>query len=282
MPHASPQTFDESRPTLVVSDVHLAGSWQRQIESLRGLWNPGERVVLNGDTLNRSLDKRPEVRRQVLEAFFESARRDGVEPVLVGGNCDPYSSDLDDLLLADGRVWVTHGHVLFDDMSPWANYAHRTRRNVRAYLQRLPPDHRERLEHRFQAMRRVILRYHDRPETTSRNPTAQCLFRLWRTILHLPRLPATWRAWQDLPRLADSAARLRAPDARVVVLGHTHRRGCWQVGERWIVNTGSMEFPQSALAVRITPPTLNLHRIRHHGRRCRLTGPLRSIDLRNV
>lgn len=279
MRFSTARSLDDPGPTLVVSDVHLSGCWRRQIEYLRGLWRPGERVVLNGDTLNRSLDKRPEVRREVLESLFERARRDGAELTLVAGNCDPYCSDLDDLLLAGGRIWVTHGHVLFDDMSPWANYAHRTRRHIMDYLDRFPPEYRDRLEHRYEAMRWVIRRYHDRPETVSRSQTVQGMFRLWRAIVHLPRLPATLRAWRDLPRLADRAARQRAPQARVVLLGHTHRRGCWQAGGRWVVNTGSLETRQSAWAVRINPPTLSLHRIRRQGSRCRLSGPVRRIDL---
>ena len=46
------------------------------------------------------------------------------------------------------------------------------------------------------------------------------------------------KTWWETPARAVALARVFRPRARLVLLGHTHRAGCWHVGPRVVMNTG--------------------------------------------
>jgi predicted phosphodiesterase len=47
------------------------------------------------------------------------------------------------------------------------------------------------------------------------------------------------KAWQEVPRRAANLAQIFRPEARFVIVGHTHFPGAWKVAQRVIINTGS-------------------------------------------
>lgn len=277
---ASPPTTSPEPATLVLSDVHLTDAWRGQIDALRGLFGDVERVVLNGDTLNSRLDYHPDLRPAVLDALRTAAGREGVELLLLAGNSDPRCSTIDHLLLAGGRVWVTHGHVLFNVISPWTHDRRAVRKRVEHFRAELAPIIPDPVERTFRAMRQTIIERHERyPFDHRSHPLLAGPMKLWREGRHVLQVPALGWALAVLPARAAGLARRCAPDARVVLLGHTHWPCCERAGGRWIVNTGSLRRPGLARAVRIDGKTLSLHAVRRRGRRLRLAGPSRQIDL---
>jgi hypothetical protein len=56
-------------------------------------------------------------------------------------------------------------------------------------------------------------------------------------------------------------AAAHAPDARVVLVGHTHRAGVERVGGRTIINTGCFGVPGPALGVLIGDDGLTVRRL---------------------
>jgi metallophosphoesterase superfamily enzyme len=90
----------------------------RSLGQLRPLLEGASSLVLNGDTLDTRPGKNPprtaQMRREVLE-YFGSV---GTPVTLLTGNHDPDLSGQHALEFAGGRVLVTHGDVLFDDIVP--------------------------------------------------------------------------------------------------------------------------------------------------------------------
>ncbi len=48
-----------------------------------------------------------------------------------------------------------------------------------------------------------------------------------------------FHSWAVTPRLAETLARVFRPEARFILIGHTHFCGHWKRGARVIINTGS-------------------------------------------
>ena len=47
------------------------------------------------------------------------------------------------------------------------------------------------------------------------------------------------KAWSEVPGRAADLARVFRPEARFIIVGHTHCPGAWQVAPRVVINTGS-------------------------------------------
>ncbi|MCG8508950.1 MAG: metallophosphatase family protein, partial [Rhodospirillales bacterium] len=86
--------------------------------------------------------------------------------------------------------------------------------------------------------------------------------------------------WTTLPARARNFMRQHAPQAEYFVLGHTHRHGIWQRGQRTIINTGCFGFPGRPLAVVLEGNYLTVWRILQQRGVYRFArGPMRVFDL---
>src|SRR5205807_152381 len=70
-----------------------------------------------------------------------------------------------------------------------------------------------------------------------------------------------FRYWMLTPRLADEVATRFRPEARFVIIGHTHRAGVWTRAGRVIINTGSFLPLSRKYAVRIDAGRLEVRKI---------------------
>src|SRR5476651_1582311 len=106
-------------------------------------------LVFNGDTFDTRPAKEPQItaglRREVLE-FSGSAP---IPVSFITGNHDPDFSQSHSMEFSDGRIFVTHGDVLFDNIVPWSQDAGVMRTRVIAALAALPDDAACRLEERL-------------------------------------------------------------------------------------------------------------------------------------
>src|SRR6218665_975266 len=102
----------------IFSDLHYRDGESRlqRLASLSPLLDGADQCIFNGDTLDtQAADSRPAL--DELRAFFSSC---GPHITLLSGNHDPDISEHAELSLLDGRIWITHGDVLFADIAPWS------------------------------------------------------------------------------------------------------------------------------------------------------------------
>ncbi|HET6428704.1 MAG TPA: metallophosphoesterase [Phycisphaerae bacterium] len=250
-------------PVAVISDVHLAWRrrWRRRVNRLRPLWAGAAAVVFNGDTLDRTTSARPERAREVLDHIRQCCAADGAEAVFVGGNSDFDAVEDDHAVLAGGAVLATHGHVLLPGICPWRSTAANLRRARQQALEELPPDQRQTLAGQLHAARMGLVRGM-RPFDPRRRDLVLPVLRLW-SFLHRPdRALCILGVWRDTPARAAEFLRRYCPRARVILIGHTHRPGVWQVGERWVINTGSVRSAWRPLVARVEGRTVIVRRAR--------------------
>ncbi|MFM9030676.1 MAG: metallophosphoesterase, partial [Opitutaceae bacterium] len=111
--------------TRILSDLHYGEHVSRvsRLDRLRPLLTGADRLVFNGDTLD-TRPSRNESHSAVCRAEVESfVREQAPAATFITGNHDADISDRHHLELAQGRVFVTHGDILFDNLVPWSRDA---------------------------------------------------------------------------------------------------------------------------------------------------------------
>jgi predicted phosphodiesterase len=252
-------------PVAVVSDLHLSwfGRWAARLERLRPLWSGVRTIVFNGDTVNWPASADEPRSRQMLAHLRRLCEEDEVRTIFLAGNCDYDIVDRGHLTLAGGRILVTHGEVIFPSICPWRRQAAGMRRERDLALQKMPPQRRASLEGQLASVRQAltVLQGGIQGPVSPVRGLLQVLAvtsqpgRLWRML----------RAWRQTPVLAARFLKLYWPQAGVIIIGHTHRPGLWQLNDRIIVNTGSLEWPGRALVARVEAERVRVQKIARRG-----------------
>jgi len=251
---------------LVLSDTHLGRPDGAAVSAaaLRPLWQGCNHLVLNGDVAEvHHPEYRGQAARQVME-LLELADQDQVNVTMLSGNHDPYISDVRHLRLAGGRVFITHGDVLHPAIAPWSPAADKIRTVHKLALAKLDPHQRGKLEHRLAASQHAAnaeWSYYE--EHDHKSPIVQLLQRPW-------LIPKILLYWRKMPHLAAAFAAEHVPDARFILLGHTHRQGVWHVANRVIINTGCYGFPGKPWAALLDQGELSIRPIKFDGSSYRL------------
>lgn len=247
--------------TRILSDLHYAdpGSWLEDLRSLEPLLSRVDRLVLNGDTLDTQVHPRaPELLAEV-RTFFPSQ---APEIEFIAGNHDPDISPLNEVAFAENRVWITHGHVLYDDVAPWSRLVPEIRRRFRLHAGTLSSDELRKLEVRFRLFRQICLKLPSEQSQQGRGNWAR-LRRIARVVFPPDRLLIMLRIWRELPELALTFARAQRPDAQVIITGHTHRHGVWHRPDgRIVINTGSFCPPTGGLLVDLTENRITVRQVK--------------------
>lgn len=247
----------------VISDVHFAdrGSRVRSLAQLSPLLEGATSLVLNGDTLDtrpgRHAKRTAEMRHEVLE-FFGAA---GIPVTFLTGNHDPDLSKLHAMEFASGKVLVTHGDVLFDNIVPWSKDARLIRQKIISALAAEPDDGSCRLESRLSAYRSVAATIPQLHQSET-NPFRYAVRLAGDTVWPPARALHILRAWREAPGRAAALVGRHRPKARFIAIGHTHRPGVWKTSSGIIVvNTGSFCRPFGAIAVEISPERFRVRRV---------------------
>jgi predicted phosphodiesterase len=69
------------------------------------------------------------------------------------------------------------------------------------------------------------------------------------------------KAWTEVPGRAYELANVFRPDAKFIILGHTHYPGAWRIAERVVINTGSFVPYFGAYAAIIEAGRIEVRRI---------------------
>lgn len=265
----------------ILSDLHYGdrASGIGTLPALTPLFDGASRVILNGDTLDTRPGPYPEhtaaLRAEVSAHFAHHA-----PPVtFLTGNHDPDFSDHHSLDLAGGRVFVTHGDILFDNLVPWGNDAALARQRVLAELVRLDAAARDRLEDRLGAIRRAAFSIPQRHQAERHGLKYAAGF-LSDTIWPPLRVLRVLRAWREAPARAARLTLRHRPQARFFIMGHIHRPGVWRTrGGLIVLNTGSFCPPLGTAAVDLTPDRITLRRVERGRGEFRLGATLADFAL---
>ncbi len=257
-----------SYPLAILSDTHIGhtASRVRSAGQLEGLVRGVSTVVFNGDSVEMLWrPNRPQAREQ-LRRLVGVCRRAGARPIFVNGNHDPFVSTINHLDLAGGSVLATHGDILFHEVAPWSRDADVVGPQRQHLLESMGGDALTDFERQLLATKWASLALEMREPCSPGGllPTVRMALREtwppWR-VLRIVRF------WMQTPERAAGLARMFRPDARFVVIGHTHHPGVWEHDGRVVVNTGAYLPFSSRLAVRVEPGELRVHRVAcRHGR----------------
>jgi predicted phosphodiesterase len=251
-----------TEPILILSDLHLGHRASRikhpnQLDRI--LQGPGS-VIFNGDTAEMRNPEDRQVGRKLAADLARVCHQAGRKAFFVNGNHDPTVSVINHLDLADGAVLVTHGDILFLGVAPWSRDAGHYLKKHRQILDGLGPDGYTDFEKRLLATKRtsIELQMLEEPLTRGRSPGFKLFIRNcwppWRPLMII-------KAWCEVPGRAAYLARVFRPQARFIIVGHTHFPGVWEVGPRVIINTGSFVPYFGVSAVTIASGRIEVRRI---------------------
>jgi predicted phosphodiesterase len=252
--------FEE--PVRIVSDLHFGhpGSLLANAEQLGTLFRGAGTAIFNGDTVEMRFLEDRSIAYQNMELVGEACLAVGARPIFVNGNHDPIISALNHLDLADGGFLVTHGDMLFHDISPWSKEARTIGPAHTQALMELGDDSFHDFEKRLNAGKRAALSVELHKSRLPRGGMARVATMLrecwppWRPAQIL-------RVWVVTPSRAVALARVFRPRARFIAIGHTHFGGIWRMRPRIIINTGSFLPFSRRTAIELEGNTLSVYEI---------------------
>lgn len=229
------------QPLRIISDVHFGHSacLLREAQQLTPLFRGAKTVIFNGDTVEMRFVKLRTDAQRNLEEIGRLCVQAGARPIFINGNHDPIASTANHLDLAGGEILVTHGDMLFHEIAPWSTEAGIVGAAHSQALARLQEeDALNDFERRLFAGKRasLALELHEPPAVhgvVARLATfARECWPPWRPLQIV-------KCWVETPGRAVALARTFRPEARFILIGHTHFSGVWERGGRTVINTGS-------------------------------------------
>ena len=248
--------MDFIRPILVISDLHLGRAGMVETAaSIQPLIDRAGTLISNGDTAELHVPEFQAKAQCELEELRSRCRDTNTHLRLLAGNHDPDLVTRRHLQLADNRVFITHGDVIDEAVAPWSDAAERMRRQHRAFLKDLPPNLHDTLEGRFAACRSAAMAEWS-PEGDAGRPSTPL-----RMLFKPGKIARVLWYWKTCNTRTNAFVEQFAPEARLILTGHTHRQGIFHRGGRTIVNTGSYGFPGKPLGVLLDRNGGRVHRI---------------------
>ena len=231
---------------LILSDLHLGTDVSRAgnlLNDIRPLASQYDRVILNGDTLDRleTPDCEPDSGQLLAEVNSVFQSRSG-PPELLTGNHDPAISKVDYVYLQDAATLVFHGDCIADCTHPAKLCEQALARYMKAEWERINGRPKKFLDLVYK-YRRAQHRF------LEKNPSVREAKSTIRYIMG--SISSPFRAidilkyWARSPgQIAEISSTFDQPIKRVVT-GHTHRAGHWKISGLDLYNTGSC-MPLSA------------------------------------
>lgn len=246
----SANEFGVVLPALVLSDLHLGhpATSLKNPRRLQPLLDDARTAVFNGDACELLSVTHRERATDCLRQLAELCTRAGVRPLFIAGNHDPSISNLHTLDLCGHRVCVTHGDALHPAIAPWSRDAAHLRQERRRLLAGRPePTDFDELQRLAKQTAVVASRYEasHRPGRLARVAmVGRFAVQPWRAVLAM-------KYWRNVSRYACIMHQRFCPRARLLIVGHTHRPGIWNLPGFTLVNTGSFQPFSSPFAVRL-------------------------------
>jgi predicted phosphodiesterase len=250
-------------PTIIISDLHLGhrASQIRDPEELVPILKEARSVIFNGDTVEMRTPVDRPVGRHMAAVIARLCHSIGCRATFINGNHDPAVSKIDHLDLMDGRILVTHGDILFLGVAPLIQQALAYRRIHLRALANLGPDALMNFEKRLLAAKRTSIKLQMMERPVTKHSKAAKLIVLLAQFWPPHRPFMILRAWLQTPTLAARLCDLFRPNARYVLVGHTHYPGFWKRGPVTVINTGSYVLHFGALAVLLDGESIEIRKV---------------------
>jgi len=246
--------------TLILSDLHLGSRSTRalaQLAALERLCRDFDRVILNGDTLDRFEAPGVCAENDRLAATARAAlcSRSGPGEFL-RGNHDPAIDERNWIYLDASQTLVFHGDCIQD-------YTHPSRRQDQLLAKHFAAAWKSRGGRPTEFLNLVDL-YRDlqnefllaNPEVYKRHSKAYYLIRAFIP----PHRPfQIFAYWGRAPGMIAQLASTFDKPVKNVVVGHSHRGGDWQLHGLRVLNTGSFMPLSKPLAVIADGSQVNIH-----------------------
>lgn len=267
-------------PILVLSDLHLGHPATRlkSAEMLEPLLRSVRTAIFNGDSGELINIERHRLVCRKLTELTEVCQRNGVEPVFIAGNHDPVISTAHHWDLFGGKVLVTHGDALHPTIAPWSREAAGLARERRRLLAgAAEPESFADLLLLAKRCALVAARYDSGlpPGWTARIALMSRFVRKpWRAAI-------TVRYWARVNDYCRRLQRQHRPDARLMLIGHTHRAGVWPLSGFTLVNTGGFQPLARPLAAILDERRALVHRVERHAQHFRLGRKIFQLSLEN-
>jgi predicted phosphodiesterase len=249
-------------PIRILSDLHFGhpASIIENPEQLIPLFREAKTIVFNGDTVELRYLRGRRIGMRNYDLMRAACETAGVHPIFINGNHDPILSETSHLDLANGAVLVTHGDLLFHDISPWSHEAGVIGEAHTRELEELGEDAFLDFEKRLKASKRAALSI-ELHRTRMRRDKLSALRTLLRECWPPWRPFQVIHSWAITPGRAEALARVFRPRARFILIGHTHFSGCWRRGPRMVINTGSFLPFGGRMAIDVQGETLTVRPI---------------------
>jgi len=236
--------------TLILSDFHFgipASRLSALLDSIRRLASEYDRVILNGDTLDRYEAPHCTAKSEaLLKDVIEACQSRFGPPEMIMGNHDPAISKLQWVYLEPSATLVFHGDCIADITHPTKTSEQALAARLRkrwAQLGGRPKGFVELCD----AYRKTQAQYL-REHPMAREPRGKLAYLA--SVVMPPQRPLhILRYWWRAPRLAAHLAAAFPRPVRHVLVGHTHSPGEWKVNGITVLNTGSfmpMSIPYAA------------------------------------
>lgn len=254
--------------TLIISDTHLGKPNAATADALRPIWQGIDELVINGDAAEVQVPWLRGAAVRQLDRLEQLTRQDGVRLTLISGNHDAYLTDRRCMQLAHGRILIMHGDALHPAVAPWT-------RSAKLLAQRTEHEIANAMADDL-ATRLDITQHIGHSEFLKEYVLSSLGESTARRILARPiEVPQVLWYWRREPQLACAFMQRYAPKAKVLIVGHSHRRAHWQRDGRTIINTGAFMFPGKPQCVIHSGDTISVHRIiKRHGIYERIAQPV--------
>jgi len=254
--------FEE--PIRIFSDLHLGGPGSHidDIEQLRPLLKGAKTVIFNGDTYEERIPEVYDHSVKMLEELRALCNELEIRAVFVTGNHDPTISDVHYLDLCDGRFFVTHGDLLFSDITPWSREVDAIRDKISEIDDRYGSEPTYDLDLAISRLCELRSAIEAHPLPTARTNIFAKL--IWAALEFWPprRSLGVLSVWQVSPHLARDVLRRFRPDAECLIMGHTHRRQVALHHPRHYLNTGAFSSGLGKYMVEVLHDQLWIYKIR--------------------
>jgi len=232
-----------NEPVRVLSDLHLGHKVSRieNVSALRPLLEGVGTVIFNGDTWQELAREFRNRSAEMLAELKELCAQTGCEPVFLPGNHDPGWTGPAFVVLAGGKIVVTHGDAIYRDGSPWKREILTGQKRVDEIWARHPRAELE-IEKRLLVAKEIA-----RELPSVNHPVGRKFFQRAIDAAFPPsRAIKMLTSWKNQGKAAAEFGEQYFPEADTILIGHFHRHGCWNIGGRRVINTGSFLNPGRA------------------------------------
>lgn len=240
--------------TLIISDTHLGKPGGTTAQALRPVWQGIDELVINGDAAEVQVPWLRGAAIRELDQLETLTRQDGVKLTLISGNHDAYLTDRRCLQLAQGRILIMHGDALHPAVAPWTRHAKALQQRTNREIKNASQDD--------LATRLNIAQHVGHSEFLKEHVLSSLGERTAQRILARPiEVPFVIRYWWREASLGIRFLEQYAPQTKVLIVGHSHRRSICKRDGRTIINTGAFMFPGRPQCVIHQGDTIRVHRI---------------------